>query len=289
MPRWEEKMLKNKTIAVVGAGHIAGALIGGMVRSKLLPAKNIVAARRNSSALAELHKKWGVRTATDNAKAIEGADIVVLAVKPQMAKAVMEGLAGAVRKNQLVISVMAGITTASISKALRVEGPVVRAMPNTPCLVDAGATAVAAGARAGERELALAQAVFSSVGLSVILPESALDAVTGLSGSGPVYIYMVIEAMIDGGVKMGIPRAVAAKLAAQTVFGAAKLVLETGKHPAVLKDEVTTPGGTAITAIHVLESKGLRSVLIDGIEAAAKRSNELSKLFEAAAKSPQDG
>jgi pyrroline-5-carboxylate reductase len=272
-------MLKNHTIAVIGAGHMAGAMIGGMVRSKLLPPKNLIATRRNAEALAELHKKWGVSTSTDNKKAASNADIVILAVKPQMAKKVMEELAGTINKNQLVISVMAGITTAAISKALRVDGPVVRAMPNTPCLVDAGATAIAAGAHAGEKELKLAEAVFASVGLVVTLPESALDAVTGLSGSGPVYIYMVIEAMIDGGVKMGIPRAIAAKLAAQTVFGAAKLAIETGKHPAVLKDEVTTPGGTAITAIHVLESKGLRSVLIDAIQAAADRSSQLSKLF----------
>ncbi len=272
-------MLKNQTIAVIGAGHMAGAMIGGMIKSKLVPARSIVAARRNPEALAELQKKWGVRTSTDNKKAVADADIVILAVKPQMAKKVLEELAGRITKDQLVISVMAGITTASISKALRVDGRVVRAMPNTPCLVDAGATAIAAGAHAGERELKLAEAVFGAVGLVVTLPESALDAVTGLSGSGPVYIYMVIEAMIDGGVKMGIPRAIAAKLAAQTVFGAAKLVIETGKHPAVLKDEVTTPGGTAITAIHVLESKGLRSVLIDGVEAATKRSQELSRLF----------
>jgi pyrroline-5-carboxylate reductase len=261
-------MLKNQNIAVIGAGHMAGALIGGIIRSKLVLDKRIIASRRSTDALAELQKKWGVRTTTDNKKAVNGADIIILAVKPQMAKKVMEELADSVRPDQLVISVMAGITTAAISKALRVDGPVVRAMPNTPCLVDAGATAIAAGAHAGEKDLARAEAVFSSVGLVVTLPESALDAVTGLSGSGPVYIYMVIEAMIDGGVKMGIPRAIAAKLAAQT-----------GKHPAVLKDEVTTPGGTAITAIHVLESKGLRSVLIDGVEAATKRSQELSKLF----------
>lgn len=272
-------MLKNQTIAVIGAGHMAGAMIGGMIKSKLVPAKSIVAARRNPEALAQLQKKWGVRASTDNRKAVAGADIVILAVKPQMARKVLEELAGHISKDQLVVSVMAGITTASISKALRVDGPVVRAMPNTPCLVDAGATAIAAGKHAGERELKLAEAVFGAVGLVVTLPESALDAVTGLSGSGPVYIYMVIEAMIDGGVKMGIPRAIAAKLAAQTVFGAAKLVMETGKHPAVLKDEVTTPGGTAITAIHVLESRGLRSVLIDGVEAATKRSEELSRLF----------
>ncbi|MDP3543320.1 MAG: pyrroline-5-carboxylate reductase [Elusimicrobiota bacterium] len=274
-------MLKNHTIAVIGAGHMAGALIGGMIKSKLVPAKSIVAARRDAEALAALQKKWGVRVTSDNKKAVAGADIVILAVKPQMARKVMEELAGHISSKQLVVSVMAGITTAAISKALRVDGPVVRAMPNTPCLVDAGATAVAAGAHAGERELKLAEGVFGAVGLVVTLPESALDAVTGLSGSGPVYIYMVIEAMIDGGVKMGIPRAVAAKLAAQTVYGSAKLVLESGKHPAVLKDEVTTPGGTAITAIHILESKGLRSVLIDGVEAATKRSQELSKLFDA--------
>jgi pyrroline-5-carboxylate reductase len=272
-------MLKNQTIAVVGAGHMAGAMIGGMVRSKLVPAKGIIATRRSGEALAELQKKWGVRTSTDNKKAVAEADIIILAVKPQMSKKVLLELAGTIRADQLVISVMAGIPTAAIAKALRVDCPIVRAMPNTPCLVDAGATAIAAGAHAGEKDLERAEAVFKSVGLVVTLPESALDAVTGLSGSGPVYIYMVIEAMIDGGVKMGIPRAVAAQLAAQTVYGAAKLVIETGKHPAVLKDEVTTPGGTAITAIHVLESKGLRSVLIDGVEAATKRSQELSRLF----------
>lgn len=273
-------MLKKQKIAVIGAGHMAGAMIGGMVRSKLVPAKSIVAARRNAEALTELQRKWGVRTSTDNRKAVEGADIVILAVKPQMAKKVLEELAGTVRRDQLVISVMAGVPTAAISRALKVDGPVVRAMPNTPCLVDAGATAICAGAHAKEKDLARAEAVFASIGLCVTLPETAMDAVTGLSGSGPVYIYMAIEAMIDGGVKMGIPRAIAAKLAAQTVFGAAKLVIETGKHPAVLKDEVTTPGGTAINAIHVLESRGLRSVLIDGVVAASNRSAELSKLFD---------
>ena len=272
-------MIKNQTIAVIGAGHMAGALIGGMVRSKLLAPKSITASRRSSEALAELQKKWGVRTTVDNRKAAAEADVVMLAVKPQMARKVMEELAGTIRRDQLVISVMAGVTSAAINKALRVDCPVVRAMPNTPCLVDAGATALAAGAHATDADLARAEAVFKSVGLVVALPESALDAATGLSGSGPVYIYMVIEAMTDGGVKMGIPRAVAAKLAAQTVFGAAKLVLETGKHPAILKDEVTTPAGTAINAIHVLESRGLRSVLIDGIVAATNRSQELSKLL----------
>jgi pyrroline-5-carboxylate reductase len=272
-------MLSKKKIAVIGAGHMGRALIGGLVRAKLTAPKNIVATRRDEDALDALRKQWGVHGLSDNGKAVAGADVIILAVKPQVSKAVLTEIAAAARKDQLFISVMAGITTETINKRLKTPAAVVRAMPNTPCLVDAGATAISAGAHATEKDVALAETIFASVGKVVSLPETALDAVTGLSGSGPVYLFMVIEAMIDGGVKMGIPRAVAAKLAAQTVFGAAKLVLETGKHPAILKDEVTTPGGTAITAIHVLEAKGLRSLLMDAIETATRRSQEISKLY----------
>ena len=272
-------MLSNKRIAVIGAGHMGRALIGGLVRGKLTAAKNIVATRRSPEALQALRKLWSVSVSSDNVKAVAGADVVILAVKPQVSKAVLAEIASVASKDQLFISVMAGITTETISKRLGTPCPVVRAMPNTPCLVDAGATAICAGAHAGDKDLALAEAIFKSVGLCVTVAEPAMDAVTGLSGSGPVYLYMVIEAMIDGGVKMGLPRPVAAKLAAQTVFGAAKLVIETGKHPAILKDEVTTPGGTAINAIHTLEAKGLRSVLIDAIVTATQRSQELNKLY----------
>jgi pyrroline-5-carboxylate reductase len=272
-------MLSNKKIAVIGAGHMARALIGGMLRAKLTPAKNITATRRDEEQLKALRRQWGIHAIADNRKAVAGADVVILAVKPQAANAVLAEIAPAAKKSQLFISVMAGIKTETINKRLKKPCPVVRAMPNTPCLVDAGATAICAGEGAGEKELQLAESIFKSVGEVVVLPESAMDAVTGLSGSGPVYLFMVIEAMIDGGVKMGIPRAVAAKLAAQTVYGAAKLVIETGKHPAILKDEVTTPGGTAINAIHTLEAKGLRSVLIDAIVAATLRSQELSRIY----------
>jgi pyrroline-5-carboxylate reductase len=272
-------MLSNRKIAVIGAGHMARALIGGMLRGKLTSPKNIVATRRDEEQLAALRKQWGVRTTTDNVKAVSEANVVILAIKPQVSKAVLAELSSAARKDQLFISVMAGITTETINKRLKVDCPVVRAMPNTPCLVDAGATAICAGAHADEKDLSLAETIFKSVGLCAVLPESAMDAVTGLSGSGPVYLYMVIEAMIDGGVKMGIPRPIASKLAAQTVFGAAKLVIESGKHPAILKDEVTTPGGTAINAIHTLEAKGLRSVLIDAVVTATQRSQELSRLY----------
>jgi pyrroline-5-carboxylate reductase len=271
-------MLSNKKIAVVGAGHMGAALIGGMVRAKLTAPKNITATRRSEDALAALKKEWGVNTTTDNKKAAGDADIIILAVKPQACAAVLAELAPVVKPRQLVISLMAGITAQSISRKLGQPCPVVRSMPNTPCLVDAGATAVSAGPHAGAGDLAMAEKIFSAMGKVVQLPESAMDAVTGLSGTGPVYIFMVIEAMIDGGVKMGIPRDIAAKLSAQTVLGAAKLVMETGKHPAILKDEVTTPGGTAINAIHMLETRGLRSVLIDAIETASQRSQELSRL-----------
>ena len=273
-------MLKDKRIAVIGAGHLGGALIGGLFRGKLVTSpKNIVATRRNGEALEELRRKWDVRTSTDNRRAVKGADIVILAVKPQTAAAVLDEIAPVANKRQLFITVMAGIKTSFVNERLKRPCPVVRAMPNTPVFVDEGATAIAAGAHASEADLNTAAAIFKAVGKVEVLPENLLDAVTGLSGSGPVYIFMVIEALTDGGVKMGIPRAVALRLAAQTVFGSAKLVLETGKHPAILKDEVTTPGGTAIAAVHELESKGLRTVLIDAVVTATKRSQELSELF----------
>jgi pyrroline-5-carboxylate reductase len=272
-------VLKNKKLAVVGAGHMGTALIGGMLRAKLLPAKNVIASRRGEEALEELRRKWRIHALSDNKKAVAQADVVMLAVKPQMAAQVLAEIAPFVKPHTLIISIMAGITTQTISRKLKTDCPVVRAMPNTPALVEAGATAICAGAHAKDADMALAESVFASVGTVVRLPETAMDAVTGLSGSGPVYLFMVIEAMIDGGVKMGIPRQIAAKLAAQTVFGAAKLVIETGKHPAILKDEVTTPGGTAIQAIHSLEANGLRSVLIDAIVAASQRSAEISRLY----------
>lgn len=272
-------MLANKRIAVVGAGHMGRALIGGMLRAKLTAPKNVTASRRDEEALKELRRVWGIHAVADNKKAVAGADIIILAVKPQLSQTVLSELAPRLSESQLVVSIMAGIKTETINKRLAKSCPVVRAMPNTPCLVDAGATALAVGAYADDKDMALAESIFSSVGRVVTVPESALDAVTGLSGSGPVYIFMVIEAMVDGGVKMGLPRQVAASLAAQTVYGAAKLVLETGKHPAILKDEVTTPGGTAINAIHTLEARGLRSVLIDAIVTATQRSQELSRLY----------
>ena len=187
----------------------------------------------------------------------------------------MKEIADAIRDDALVISTLAGVTTESIADALGGEVAIVRSMPNTPALVDEGATAVAGGAKASDERVELAKRIFGAVGIVEIVPESLMDAVTGLSGSGPAYVYMVIEALTDGGVKQGLPRPTALRLAAQTVYGAAKLVIDTGRHPAILRDEVTTPGGTAIAAVAELESHGLRTMLINAVATATRRSEEL--------------
>jgi len=273
-------MLGSKKIGVIGAGHIGAAVIGGLLKAKLTSPKNVTASRRNEASLAELEKTFGIHTTTDNKKVAKSSDIIVLAVKPMNSREVLTEIKEFIQPYQLIISVMAGIKTSFINSFLGVSCPVIRSMPNTPVLVDGGATAISKGEFAGEEDLKIAYAIFKSVGTVEIVPENLLDAVTGLSGSGPAYIYMVIEAMTDGGVKMGIPRQIAFKLSAQTVYGAAKLVIETGKHPAILKDEVTTPGGTAIAAVAELETHGLRTMLINAVSTATMRSKELSKIIE---------
>jgi pyrroline-5-carboxylate reductase len=273
-------LLSEKKIAVIGVGNMGTALIGGLLKGKLTQPKNIVAARRTESLLEELKKRFQITVTTENRKAVHAADIIILSIKPQTAATVLEEIADVIEPQQLIVSIMAGITTKFISKKIGKANPIIRAMPNTPALVDEGATALAKGEHATDHHLELASRIFKAVGKVEVLPENLLDAVTGLSGSGPAYIYMVIEALTDGGVKMGIPRTIAVRLAAQTVFGAAKLVIETGKHPAILKDEVTTPGGTAIAAIHELESHGLRNMLINAVVTATQRSKELSEIMD---------
>ncbi len=273
-------MLDTKKIGVIGAGHIGNAVIGGLLKAKLTSPKNIYASRRTAEGLDELSKTFGIHTTTDNRKVAKSSEILILAVKPMNAREVLAEIKDIVDPSHVIISVMAGIRTSFINSFLGVSCPVIRSMPNTPVLVDAGATAISKGQFANDEHLKIAHMIFKSVGTVEIVPENLLDAVTGLSGSGPAYIYMVIEAMTDGGVKMGIPRQTAFRLAAQTVFGSAKLVIETGKHPAILKDEVTTPGGTAIAAVHELETHGLRTMLINAVSTATARSKELSKIIE---------
>ncbi len=272
-------MLKNQTVAIIGTGNIGRALLGGMLRGSDIMPEQVRVTRRDTAALDALREQFpGIETGTDNPAAVRGASVVVLAVKPQHVGGVLEAMRGHVAPDAVVLSVLAGITTTAIREALGGEIAVVRAMPNTPALVDEGATALAAGAFAQEAHLALAREIFGSVGIVEVVPESLMDAVTGLSGSGPAYIYMVIEALTDGGVKQGLPRPTALRLAAQTVLGAAKLAVETGKHPAILRDEVTTPGGTAIAAVADLEAHGLRTMLINAVATATARSKELSEI-----------
>ncbi len=270
----------EQTIAIIGTGRIGLALLGGLVNARIVPPDHIVATARSRTTLERIAARFPVSTTTDNRTAVEQSDILLLCVKPQNIREVLMEIAPVIRAEQLILSVLAGITTRAIQHLLGSPNPIVRAMPNIPVVVDAGATAIAAGQMVEPRHMEVARQIFGAVGKVVEVRESQMDAVTGLSGSGPAYIYMVIEALIDGGVKMGLSRDVSTELAVQTVLGAARLMQESGKHPAMLKDEVTTPGGTAIAAIHELEEHGLRNMLISAVETATRRSAELRRLLE---------
>ena len=271
-------MLSNQTVAVIGAGNIGRALIGGLIKGREFDPSQLWVTRRNPWALDELADAFpGICTTKVNSEAVGNATTIILAIKPQNVHEVLVEIRSHVKKGTVVISVLAGITTERIEKGLGQELPVIRTMPNTPAIVDEGATAIAPGRFAKDEHLKLAQHIFEAVGKVEIVPEYLLDAVTGLSGSGPAYVYMFIEALTDAGVKQGIPRPIASRLATQTVYGASKLVRESGKHPAILKDEVTTPGGTAIAAVAELESHGLRTMLINAVATATTRSKELSQ------------
>lgn len=272
-------MLRDQTLAVLGAGNIGGALIGGLLRGDDVPAAQIRATRRSPERAAEIAARFpGVAAGTDNAAAVAGADLVIVSVKPQNAAELLAEIAPHLAAGVLVVSTLAGVTTGAIAEALGGHVAVVRAMPNTPALVDEGATAVCAGTHAEARHVEMARAVFTAVGHVEAVKEGLMDAVTGLSGSGPAYVFMLVEALTDAGVKQGLPRSVALTLSTQTVLGAARLVQETGRHPAILRDEVTTPGGTTIAAIAELEKHGLRTMLIDAVATATARSRELSRL-----------
>jgi len=276
-------------IAVIGAGNIGGALIGGILKSHLAEPKDVVATDAREERRQELEEQWKIRVlATDNRKAVAGRDIVILAVKPHIVPAVLEELRGALRENQIVITVAAGVPLALYEAVLGNRIPLFRAMPNIPVVVEEGATAVAGNHATTPEQRKVVEKIFGALGCVVFVEESQLDAVTALSGSGPAYIYMVIEALIDGGKKMGLSQEVATRLTEQTVLGAAKLVRETKLHPAILRDEVVTPGGTTIAAMHELERHGLRAMLISAVETATLRSKEIGAQLLARYTPPAD-
>lgn len=265
----------GKTIAFLGAGNMAGALARGLVANQIAAPSEILCTDVREERLTELRKTLHVVTMESNREATEQADVVVLSTKPQAFDRLLPEVAAGLKPGTLVLSIAAGISCAAIEGKLPAGTHVVRAMPNTPAIVHAGATGLAKGSHATSDDVALARKLFDGVGISVVLDESLLDAVTGLSGSGPAYIFLIIEALSDAGVKVGLHRDSAQLLAAQTLYGSAKLLLETGEHPGKLKDMVTSPGGTAIAGLHTLEAGGMRTTLINAVETATARARTL--------------
>ncbi len=269
-------MLTDKRILFVGGGAIAEALVRGMLQVGLVSAGQLTVVDVSADRLDYMAKTYQVATARDSAAAAAKADVLFLTVKPQVIGEVLTALAPAVAKSTLVVSVAAGVTLATLEDKLP-GVPVIRVMPNTPVAVGAGMSAIALGRHASDKDGKVAAALFASVGRVVTVKEDAMDAVTGLSGSGPAFAYVMIDALADAGVRVGLPRQTAITLAAQTLYGAAKMVLETGEHPAKLRDMVTSPAGTTIAGVHVLEQKGVRAALMDAVVAATERSREMGQ------------
>ena len=280
MPRG---MSVEHTIAFVGAGNMAGALIRGLIGTGTVPADRIIAADPDEGRLSALEADLEIRVTSDNAEAVREATVVVLSIKPQVFPQVLPGLSTALRPEALLVSIAAGISTRIIERAFPAGSRVVRTMPNTPALVGAGASAIAAGSHATEEDLELAEALFRSVGISVRVPEEQIDAVTGLSGSGPAYVFAMIEALRDAGAREGLPEETALQLASQTVFGAARLLLDEKEPPEVLRDRVTSPGGTTRAGLDALADAGFADAIFGAVRAATRRSVELGKIAEESA------
>ena len=269
-------ILTGHKVGFLGGGAMAEALIAGILKKELLPCSQITVSDVSNSRLTYLQEKYSVVVSDNNRTLVTKSDIVILAVKPFIVEKILLEVKDLFIQNKMIISIAAGLTTACIEELLDVPVPVVRVMPNTPALIGAGISAVATGKYADQQAERKAVAVFSAVGKTVLLQESLMDSVTGLSGSGPAYIYLILEALSDAGVRMGLPRDVATLLSTQTMIGAAGMVLETGEHVAVLKDRVTTPGGTTVAGLFALEEAGVRSALMKAVEAATIRSREIS-------------
>ncbi len=266
----------QRNVALIGAGQMAEALIGGFLESGLLASSRLRATDPDAGRRDLVGRRFGIAVGVDNRDAAAWADVVILAVKPQTLPAVVDDLAAAL-DGKLVISIAAGVPLRQIAERLKSEARLVRVMPNAPALLRAGVSALSSGPNVSGEDAQLARRLLEAVGRVVVVNESLMDAVTGLSGSGPAYAFLMIEALADGGVKMGLPRDVAVTLAAQTLAGAAKMWIETGEHPGRLKDRVASPGGTTIAGLHELEKGGFRSVLMKAVEAATERSKALGR------------
>jgi pyrroline-5-carboxylate reductase len=267
----------SSRICVLGAGKAGEALIAGLLSAGWVKPTDIVATARHQERLDELAERYGIPTTLANAEAVEGAEVVVIAVKPQDIEALLADVGPAVKESQMVLSIAAAIPTALVERHLGDGVPVVRAMPNTPVTVHEGMAGICAGAHAGEDELALAEEVLGSVGRSVRVDEAYMDAVTAVSGSGPAYFALLAESMIEAGILLGLSREIATDLVVQTMLGTAKLLRDEKMHPVELREMVTSPGGTTISAIRELEQAGVRAAFLNAIQAAMKRSRELAE------------
>jgi pyrroline-5-carboxylate reductase len=266
----------GKRVAVLGAGKMGGILLKALLEKKLLTPALTIATVQHAERATTLHEKLGITVGTDNAAAVQNASIIFVCVKPQVVQEVMGQIRPSVSNDQLIISVAASVPTDHIERAVGREVAVIRAMPNTPCVLGRGMTALCKGKHANSQHIETACALFGTVGKTVVVDEKHMDAVTGLSASGPAYIYIILESLAEAGVKVGLPRDIATLLAAQTTLGAASVVLETGDHPALLKDAVTTPAGCTIDGILELEEGKLRVTLIKAVVKAAQRAKELA-------------
>ena len=273
-------MLRDKHIGIIGTGNMGEALISGLIGSASSKPKNIICTDVRETILDAIREKYGVQTTTNNLDAVADSDIVIYAIKPQIMAAVLNETAKKLDMSKLIISIAAGVPMEAIESCLNKKLRLIRVMPNIAAAVKEAATAIAAGKNASEDDIKLAMTIFNSIGKTVFIPENYLmDAITGLSGSGPAYIFLIVEAMADAGVKVGLSRQEALFLSAQTVLGAAKMLMETQEHPGQLRDRVTSPGGTAIAGLATLESGGLRTTLINAVEVATNRSKELGQMM----------
>ena len=263
-------------IAILGAGKMGGILVQAFLKSGLFPREQVAATVAHEARALALTEQFGIAVSTDNLKAAEQADVILLGVKPQQMADLVSSISSVLHPGKLLISFAASVKTEAIEAAAGCNLAVIRAMPNTPAMLGAGATAICRGRFVGAPQMALAEKIFSTVGRTVIVDEKHMDAVTGLSGSGPAFLYIIIEALAEAGVHVGLPRDIATLLAAQTTYGAAKMVLETGSHPALLKDEVTTPAGCTVDGILELEEGGARVTLIKAVKRATERARELA-------------
>lgn len=268
-------MFDDKRIAVLGVGKLGEALISGMIDAGIVSKKQFIATAAHKERLEIVRNKLDIETTLSNTEAVTKAHLVLVCVKPQTVEEVLRQVADAITPDHIVVSVAASVTTRLMEGVINKAVPVIRTMPNTPCLVKKGMTALAPGKHATAEHLAQARKIFDAIGRTVILDEKHMDAVTGLSASGPAFVYIIIESFVEAGVKVGLPREAATQLAAQMVLGAATMVLETGEHPAKLKDIVTTPAGCTIDGILELEEGGLRVTLIKAIVRATQRAKEL--------------